>query len=254
MSSYSEKTPPLFNRQTDDYWKWRRKFKLWQIITDVVETKHGGLLTLHLDDETQDTIYDLLTIEEITSRGGVTKILSHLDEIFQIDQVAADYKAYEEFITYRRPEHLSVPRYCRAFQQKLKKLQASGCVIADNILAVKVIECANLSDFEKVLIRATVTEITYSAVIKQLCKVFNTRDSEDSTLSDSASEVNVNHSIGFAGSINSSSCSWFVSEHKRIDDRINDNSQVEIFIDQCEESNRSVKCRGDGVTTRQLIT
>ena len=66
----------------------------------------------------------------------------------------------QEFITYRRPEHLSVPRYCRAFQQKLKKLQASGCVIADNILTVKVIECANLSDFEEVLIRATVTETT----------------------------------------------------------------------------------------------
>ena len=54
--------------------------------------------------------------------------------------------------------------------------------------------------------------------------MFNTSDSEYITLSDSTSVVNVNHSTGFTGSINSSSCSWFVSEHKRIDDRINDNS------------------------------
>ena len=54
-SAFSDKTPPSFNRNIDDYTKWRRKFNIWQTVTDVVKAKQGGMTVLRLDDDTQDS-------------------------------------------------------------------------------------------------------------------------------------------------------------------------------------------------------
>ena len=38
-----------FNKKTDDYTRWKKKFDVWETITDVAETKRGGILLLRLD-------------------------------------------------------------------------------------------------------------------------------------------------------------------------------------------------------------
>ena len=66
-SSFSDKTPPPFNRKIDNYAKWKKKFELWQSITEVTAVRQGGLLVLRMDDDTQDHIMETLTINEIKS-------------------------------------------------------------------------------------------------------------------------------------------------------------------------------------------
>ena len=106
-SSFTEKTPPAFDRKTDNYEKWKQRFKIWQSITDVNKTKQGGLLVLRLDDDTQDAILELTTADEIKAEEGVTTILGHLDNIFQVDESISAYEAYEVFDSYCRPAELS---------------------------------------------------------------------------------------------------------------------------------------------------
>ena len=60
MNSFSDKSPPPFVRNIDDFNKWLRKFKLWLTITEVDKKKHGALLLLRLDDDTQDRINELM--------------------------------------------------------------------------------------------------------------------------------------------------------------------------------------------------
>ena len=77
--AYSEKTPPPFNRACDDYAKWKKKFLLWQAITDVPKAKQGGLMVLRLDDDTQDAILELMTNTQLKEENGAETMLTHLD-------------------------------------------------------------------------------------------------------------------------------------------------------------------------------
>ena len=219
-SSFNDKTPPPFDVKRDEYLKWKKRFQLWQSITDVAKAKQGGLLVLRLDDVTQENILELLTTDEIKTDNGVQKIFVELDQMFQVDVSVSAYAAYEEFECYRRPAKLSISEYCREFQQKLAKVKASGTVLSDHVLAQKLLKSANLKDKEEKLIKATVIEMTYEAVTKQLKKVFSNHISP--RLSSTVSEMGVQDSL----------------EYKSCDRNVNRNhyEQRISYRSECEDS------------------
>ena len=174
---FTERTPPLFNGKSEDYPKWKRKFVVWRSITDVSKAKHGGLLVLRLDDETQDSILELMTCDDLKKDDGVEEILGHLDNMFQKDESITAFELYEELELYRRPDHLSVREYCSEFQKRLSKVKSSGTQLSEHVLAHRLLKSANLSKSEEQLIRATVDEMTYEKMAKQLKKVFNQMNS-----------------------------------------------------------------------------
>ena len=106
--AFTEKTPPPFDRKLDVYSKWEKKFELWQSITDVAATKQGGLLILRLDDDTQDTILDEVTIAQIKAEDGVNTVITKLNEMFPVDETLTAYEAYKEFTNHKRPPNLSI--------------------------------------------------------------------------------------------------------------------------------------------------
>lgn len=83
--SYSDKTPPPFDKKVDNYAKWKKKFGIWQNITEVNAAKQGGLLILRLDDDTQETIWETVTDDEIKSEQGADKVLAQMDIMFKQD-------------------------------------------------------------------------------------------------------------------------------------------------------------------------
>ena len=173
MMSFSDKTPPVFDRRVHKYSTWKKLFFIWQSITDVPTSKHAGLMVLRLDNKTRNDIMALVTIEELKAETGVTTVLFHLDYLFELDPAFEAYKAYEEFECYTRPTHLSVKEFCEEFQRKVAKVSVSGTVLADHILSYKLLKSANLKDIEEKLVKATVRDMTYGAVMKQLKKVFS---------------------------------------------------------------------------------
>ena len=80
---FSDKTPPPFNRMTDDYLKWKRKLELWCDITDVAAEKQATLTVLRLDDDTQAAVLDLMTSAQLKLATGVTTLKEHMDEMFK---------------------------------------------------------------------------------------------------------------------------------------------------------------------------
>ena len=72
-------TPPHFNEEVDNYTKWKRKFKLWQSVTDVNKAKQGGLLTLGFNQRIQEYILDVLSVIDISSEDGASKVIHQLD-------------------------------------------------------------------------------------------------------------------------------------------------------------------------------
>ena len=71
-------SPPPFNANTDDFHKWERKFNLWLAITDIPKVKRAAFLLLNLDEDTQDTVLDLVSESEINHDNGVETVVKIL--------------------------------------------------------------------------------------------------------------------------------------------------------------------------------
>lgn len=87
---FTNKAPPPFDKEKDDYQKWLKKFNIWKSITDVNKKKHGGLLILRLDEATQDKVLEALGNTDITTDTGSDKVILELSKLFE-------KKNYERF-------------------------------------------------------------------------------------------------------------------------------------------------------------
>ena len=170
-TSFSDKSPPAFDRNKDNYAKWKKSFAIWQSITDVPKHKQGGHLVLRLDSETNDQVLDVLSVTDLSSDTGAQKVVDELDKIFTKDVTLDAYEAYENFETYKRSSN-SILTYIREFQSLYKKVEAGGTTLADHILAYRLINNAQLSERQHELLRATIPKMTYANVIEQLKKIF----------------------------------------------------------------------------------
>ena len=183
-SAFTDKTPPSFNRSSDDYTKWKKKFDIWQTVTDVPKARQGGLVVLRLDDDTQDDVLELITTNELQNAdgSGIDKLLVHLDGMFPKDESVTAYEYYEELEDFKRPENMSMSEYCREFKRKLAKVKATGTNLSEPVLAFRLLKSANLGTSETQLVKATIDKMTYENMVKQLTKVFSsgfTVSSED---------------------------------------------------------------------------
>lgn len=170
-NTFSEKTPPNFDREKDNYSKWKKKFSLWETITDVDRSKRGSLIVLRLDDETQDSVMDSVSEDDLKSNAGAEKVIAHLDKLFLKDSNFTEFQLYEEFENFRR-EGLSVDKYIEEFEKKWVKTKNKGTVLSENVLAYRLLKSADLSRSEQQLLIATVADNTYNSMKEQLRKVF----------------------------------------------------------------------------------
>ena len=173
MASFSDKTPPPFDKNVDNYTKWKKKFKIWQSITDVADTKQGGLLVLRLDELTQETVMEAVTETDIRSATGAAKVLTQMDIMFKQDDAVTGYEAYEAFETYQRPQSMSIKDYCTEFERRLKKVADNGTTLADCVTAYRLLKSANLSEAQQQLLKAT-CKMTYKDLSTQMKKIFVT--------------------------------------------------------------------------------
>ena len=178
MASFTDKTPPPFDKNVDNFVKWKKKLSLWKKVTDVADVKQGSLIILRLDDDTQDQVLELVSEEDIGSAEGAKKVLDALDGLFKVEESVTTYETYEEFENYKRPVGVSMKEYCSEFQRKVKKVEATGTKLADVVLAYRLLKSANLDESEIRLLKATTDKMTYADMTKQLKWVFNSEDNK----------------------------------------------------------------------------
>ena len=171
MAAFNDKTPPAFNRLSDDYSKWKKKFNIWKTITDLDKRKQGGNLILRLDDTTQEQVLELITEEEICSAEGADKILQKLDTLFKKDETLTAYRAYEDFESYKRPREIAIAEYLNEFEKRWNKTKANGTALSENVLAYRLLRSANLTRHDEQLVIATITEFKFESMKDQLKKV-----------------------------------------------------------------------------------
>ena len=176
----STKVPPPFNAKTDDFNKWLKKFNLWTTLTDIPKVRIGASLVLQLDDDTQDTILELVKEEDIGKENGYQTVIDKLKEIFRKDESITAFEVYEELENYKRPPEMAIPKYCSEFEKRLSKVKTSGTTLSEPLLAFRLLKSANLSHSQNQLVRATINKMDYKSMATQLKKVVGYTNSENS--------------------------------------------------------------------------
>ena len=172
------KNPPLLESSAS-YESWEKSLKLWQLVTDLKVEKQGPALVLSLTGKAKEAVLEL-EVKEISSATGVQQILDKLGKIYKKDKVDTAYESFERFIYFHREPEMNMSKFISEFESRYNKAKQHGCVLSTSILGFFLLNQAKLSESNKKLIKATITELEFEDIKTKLKKVFATK--EDSSI------------------------------------------------------------------------
>ena len=74
---------------------------------------------------------------------------------------------------HKRPSTLSIPEYIKELNKCLHKVKNCRAEMLDNILSYHLLKNANLKQSKEQLIKATISDLCYNLMKKQLKKIFS---------------------------------------------------------------------------------
>ena len=170
-SRNTSKAPPLLS-SCKNYDDWCKMVRVWTKFTDLPIERQGASMFLSLEGEALDAALEL-DEDVISSKNGVKEIMLRLDQLYKKDDTLSKFQALENFETYRRPNHMSIPEYINEFEKRLHKCKTYGSDMSDDVLAYRLLKNANLKQSKEQLIKATISDLKYSIMKDQLKKIFS---------------------------------------------------------------------------------
>ena len=167
----SKSIPPPEFSESMSWTDYKKEIKIWQALTTLDDAKQGPCLYLSLKGKAREAALEL-DIDAIKGEDGVNLILKRLDELYLEDTTQTAYLAYQNFETFKRPETMNMKDYLVKFEQLYTKIKDHQMVLPDGVLAYRVLNSANLSNEQMTLCRATMTDLKYDAMVKQLKRLF----------------------------------------------------------------------------------
>ena len=113
--------------------------------------------------------------------NGVDTITVSLDKLYVKKESASAFNAFENFSGFRRPSNMSIEDYMIDFNLRLCKIRSHAMDLPEGVLAYYLLSCANVSDEQTALCRATCMDLTYDDMKKQIERVSTNNESSTST-------------------------------------------------------------------------
>lgn len=175
--------PPVFDEKKSwvDY---KKEIKIWQALTDLPAKKQGPSLYLSLQGKAREAALEL-DLEDLKKDTGVQTILDRLDKLYLQDTNQSAYLAYQKFETFKRPDNMPMKEFLIKFEQLYIKIKDHDMTLPDGVLAYRVLNSANLNQEEMKLCRATISELKYDVMVKQLLRIYGDSVSPSFTTSES---------------------------------------------------------------------
>lgn len=168
--SSNSKSPPVM-RDDLTYEDWKLDVEIWSDFTELEASKHGSAVFLALVGKAQQTVRAGVTREEMKKDTGLKTVLDCLDSLYKKDEASSGYVAYEDFCEYRRPANVTIKDYMVEFNIKYAKLKTYSMELPDGVLAYYVLKCANLSDEQSNICKATCTVLKLADMKIQIERV-----------------------------------------------------------------------------------
>ena len=195
MSTY--KNPPKYGADML-YEDWKKDLKIWRRATELDKKKQGAVLFGSLEGKMKDTVREEVAEDDYDKDNIVDIIIACLDKHLKKDKSETAYQAFDNFITYRRPKDMPIEKFIQEFNLRTTKVKNNEMVLPDGVLAYAVLKCCNLSEEQSQLCRATVSELKYEDMKKQIIKVASQSVPQTGTQAQAAtSSVTVNYSQNY---------------------------------------------------------
>ena len=167
-----------FNMPTDpstaeNYNLWRKDAVIWQKLTSVPKAKQG--LALQYACKSNTRVHEAvvgINSEQVECDEGFNNVLKVLDDLFKVDAKEEEMKAYYQFEKIHRADGQTVADFINEFDSLLKKTQAHGNAMSNNLLAIKLMRAANLTKTQCDIIKASTQETDYEAIKTTMKRTF----------------------------------------------------------------------------------
>ena len=166
------------------YEDWKKELNIWKTFTDLDTKRQGAAVFLTLTGKARETVRSEVDEKAIAKDDGVAKIIESLDKIFKKDNNQTAFTVFDSFIKYRRPANMTIEDYIAEFNLKYNKLKLHDMTLPEGVLAYALLTCANLSDQQQQLCRATVAKMTYQDMKVTIEKVVTKILSSDPLVKD----------------------------------------------------------------------
>ena len=158
--------PPEF-MESMSWTDYKKEVKNWQALTTLKPEQQGPCLYLSLKGKAREAALEL-DLEAINGKDGIQLTLERLDALFLEDKTQTAYLAYQTFENFKRPSEMLMKDYLVKFEQLYTKIKDHQMILPDDVLAYRVLNSANLTTDQMTLCRATMTDLEYSEMVKQL--------------------------------------------------------------------------------------
>ena len=167
--------PPVLS-DVDNIDSWLHDLQIWKCVTDLEKKQQGPAIYFSLSDKIMNSCSDV-TVPELNKDDGLNLLINKLEKLYVKDSKASAYLAYEKFASFQCPTDMNIIDYLNEFERLYYDIQRYEMTLPSGVLAYRVLISANLTPEKQRLARATITEMTYENMKKQLKAIHDSSSS-----------------------------------------------------------------------------
>ena len=185
---------PPFSEDAD-FDQWCFEVDMWKLVTDLKPEKQGPMVFLSLSPKIRQAC-SALSKDELKKDDGLDKLITKLRELYGVSNEQATFSAYEKFETFQRSEGININDYINEFEQLNQKLVTYKIELPLAVHAYQLLKNANLPKEKRDLARATVLDLTYESMKKQIKAIYDQCSaSENKKVESSGDEIQVESEV-----------------------------------------------------------
>ena len=146
-----------------------------------------------------------LTKDTLAAEDGLDQLIVKLRELYAASKEQAMFAGYEKFENFCRPQNMKITDYINEFERMYSVLKNYHIELPTVVLCYRLLKSANLPKERRDLARATIAELTYEAMKKQIKAIYDhcssNSDASEEVISHTEEEEN---NVLYAGSGSSS--------------------------------------------------
>ena len=152
------------------YESWKKEIAFWRASTTLNISRQAPTVFLSLTGQARNAVREM-DVSDLTNENGMDRLIEKLDSLFLEDVDQSAFMCYENFESFSRGSTVPMNEYLIHFDRHVAKLKEYNIILPEPVLAYRVLKSANLSSETEKLVRATISDLTLSAMTQQLKKI-----------------------------------------------------------------------------------
>ena len=158
----SSEPPPTFVSEIKSYVDYKADLEMWSRITSLDPKLQAEMVVYRLEGDPSRIKEKIVTQigEKLKNNpNGIKELISFLDKIYKVDDMASAWGRYVEFCNTTRKHNQTMEDFISEWQSTCFKAKKVGCDFSDTILAFKLLQDSNLSEID---VKLVLTGVDYS--------------------------------------------------------------------------------------------